>query len=189
MADIDFPSGINPLSGNYGFSRGSNVQSISASGMPRTQIGLTNEPVTIPVSISINDAEMVAMNTFYDTTLKHGSLAFNMNLDTGNGIESVEVNIATSTWSVIRTAMNRWHVNFSVVTGSTSSQTNLCTNLFDLNDCYGDETCKILQGLSDVFNALPDDCDTIIQLNRCYGNTLCETLSAIPPVLEGLPNG
>lgn len=155
MAAIDFPSGIIPLSGNYAIDRGGNVKSINASGVPRTQLGLSIEPVTIPISISVNDAEMLALNAFYDTTLKHGSLLFNMNLDTGTGIESVEVNIVVNTWSVIRPAMNRWHVAFSVVTGTTSSQTNVCTNLWDLNECYGDDTGKILQGLADVVNALP----------------------------------
>lgn len=159
MSDINFPSNIIPLtSRNYSLSRGSNVvQNPIAGGVPRSGLNLTIEAVTFSLNFILSDYQNQIFLMFYDSKINHGANSFNMNLDSGNGIEVHQCTIKAGTYKSVKPSHGTWSISFSVIAESTSSQLgDLCTNLFDLNECYGNSLPSILAGLQPPVESYPD---------------------------------
>ena len=159
MSDINFPSNIVPLTNkNYSFSRGSNVVATRVGGLPRMGLDLTIEAVTFSLNFLLSDYQYQVLLMFYDSKINHGANSFNMNLDAGNGIEVHQCFITAGTWKVVRPSHGTWSVSFSVIAESTSSQLgDLCTNLFDLNECYGNDLPGIINALSPIVESYPNE--------------------------------
>lgn len=158
MSDIRFPSNIKPLTNkNYSFSRGSNVVATPVGGLPRMGLDLTIEAVTFSLNFILTDYQYQILSMFYDTKINHGANSFIMTLDSGNGLEDHLCYISAGTYKVVRPSHGTWSVSFNVIAESTSSQLNLCSNLFDLNECYGNDTYKVLEGYWPIIDALPGE--------------------------------
>ncbi len=158
MSDVNFPSNIKPLTNkNYSFSRGSNVVSSAVGGMPRLGLDLTIEPVTFSLNFILSDYQYQILLMFYDSKINHGANSFNMELNAGNGIETHQCIISPGTWKPVRPSHGTWSVSFSVIAESTSSQLgDVCTNLFDLNECYGNSLPTVLDNYGLILDAMPN---------------------------------
>jgi hypothetical protein len=159
MSDINFPSNIKPLTNrNYSFARGSNVVAAKVGGLPRMGLDLTIEAVEFSLNFIMTDYQYQVFLMFYDSKINHGANSFNMNLDSGNGIEVHQCFIKPGTYRSVRPSHGTWSVSFTVIAEDTSSQLgDLCTNLFDLNECYGNDLPCIITGLSEVVEAYPNE--------------------------------
>ena len=158
MSSVNFPSNIIPLtSKNYSFSLGSNVVQTPVGGMPRSGLDLTIEAVPFSLNFLLSDYQYQIFNQFYYAKINSGANSFNMDLDAGIGLETVQCKIQQGSLRIVRPNHGTWSVSFSVYAESTSSQTEeFCNNIYELNECYGNDTPKILAGYAPVLDALPD---------------------------------
>ena len=148
MGDKWFPRSIKPLtSKTYSMSRGSNVQAQAVQGgVARQALKYTLEPVPFILNFVVSDLGYNALLNFYDVGIDHGANSFKMNLDSGTGIEEHQVYIKPNTFKATRPSHNNWYVSFTATAEVTPSQNELCDNLYQLYDCYGDQSCEIING-------------------------------------------
>lgn len=157
MGDVTFPSNIKPLlNKSYGLSRGSNVVASAVGGIPRQGLDLTIEAVPFPLNFTLSDYKYQILTMFYDSKINHGTNSFNMQLDSGNGVEEHQCIITAGTFKATKPSHGTWYVSFTVMAESTSSQLSLCSNLFDLNECYGHSLSTVLAGYAPIISAMPD---------------------------------
>ncbi len=158
MSDNNWPSNVVPLTNkNYSFALGSNVVQTPVGGMPLSNIDLTIEAVPFSVNFLLSDYQYQVVNAFYYGKINRGASSFNMTLDAGVGLEVMQCKIKAGTWRAVRPFHGTWSLSFTALAESTSSQLDtFCDNLVDLNECYGDSLPSILDGLSDVWEALPN---------------------------------
>ena len=157
MADVSFPSAIRPLtSKNYSTSRGGNVlASPVAGGLPRIGLDKSLEAPVFSLNFSLSNLQYQVLLNFYDLILNHGANSFEMQLDSGNGLEPHQCNIVPGTWRVSKPVDCVWYLACSVQAEVTSSQLETCTNLFDLYTCYGDTLRPVIDGLQPIIDAMP----------------------------------
>ena len=158
MGDKFFPRTIKPLtSKTYGMSRGSNVlQSPVQGGIARQSLKYTQEPVPFTLNFILSDMTYKALLNFYDVTINHGANSFKMNLDSGTGIEEHQVYIKPATFKANKPSFNNWYVSFTATAEVTPSQLEVCDNLYQLWDCYGEQSCALLNSLEDFTLSLPE---------------------------------
>lgn len=131
-------------------SRGSNVfQTPTQGGIPRTALKYTLEPVPFVLNFIISDLAYQVLLQFYDITINHGANSFKMNLDSGTGIVEHQCFIKPGTFKANRPSHNNWYVAMTMVAEVTPSQAEVCDNLYQLYDCYGDQSCDIINGFED----------------------------------------
>lgn len=149
MGDKWWPRSIKPLtSKTYSMSRGSNVLSTPVQGgLARQALNYTLEPVPLILNFIVSDLACKVILQFYDVTLNHGANSFKMNLDSGTGIEEHQVYIKPNTFKATRPSQNNWYVSFTATAEVTPSQNEVCDNLYQLYDCYGDQSCDIINSL------------------------------------------
>jgi hypothetical protein len=157
MADVSWPSAIKPLTNkNYSTSRGSNaLASPVAGGLPRFGLDKTLESPVFNLNFSLSNLQYQVLLHFYDMQLNHGVNSFNMQLDSGQGLEEHQCNIIPGTWRVSKPVDCVWYLALSAQAEVTSSQLETCTNLFDLYSCYGDSLRPVINGLTPIINAMP----------------------------------
>lgn len=158
MSDAIWPSAIKPLTNkSYSTKRGGNViASPVGGGLPRIGLDTTLESPEFNLNFSLNNLQMQVIMIFYDTIINHGANSFSMQLDSGNGIETHQCNISPGTWSLSKPVDGTWYLAVTVIAESTSSQFNVCTNLFDLYACYGNTLGAVIRGLTSTVDAMPD---------------------------------
>ena len=158
MSNFNWPSNVVPLtSRNYSFALGSNITQTQVGGMPNSGVDLTIEAVPFSVNFILSDYQYQVVNAFYYGKINRGASSFNMTLDAGVGLEVMQCKIKAGTWRVVKPSHGTWSLSFTAIAESTSSQLDtFCDNLYDLNECYGDSLHSILEGLSTVWEALPD---------------------------------
>lgn len=146
MSDYWFPQTIKPLtSRTYAMSRGSNVSETPVQGgIARQALKYTLEPVPFTLNFTVSDLGYKVLLQFYDITINHGANSFKMNLDSGNGIEEHQVYIKPNTFKSTRPSHNNWYVSFTAVAEVTPSQLEVCDNLYQLYNCYGEQSCNVL---------------------------------------------
>lgn len=157
MADVSWPSAIKPLtSKNYSTSRGGNVMSSAVDGgLPRFGLYKTLESPIFSLKFSLNNLQYQVLLSFYDAVINHGTNSFNMQLDSGNGIETHQCNIVPNTWAVSRPVDGTWYLACSVIAETTSSQLSNDTSLFDLYAVYGDSLTGVINGFQPWIDAMP----------------------------------
>ena len=148
MSDLWFPRSIKPLtSKTYSMSRGSNVLATAVQGgIARQALKYTLEPVPFNLNFIVSPNGYAALLNFYDVAINHGANSFKMNLDSGTGIEEHQVYIKPGTFKANKPNHNNWYVSFTATAEVTPSQNEACTSLYELYDCYGDQSCDIING-------------------------------------------
>jgi len=146
MGDFYFPRPIKPLTNKtYSMSRGANVfQTPTQGGVARQALKHTLEPVPFSLNFILSDFQYKILLQFYDITINHGANSFKMNLDSGTGIEEHQCFIKPGTFKANRPSHNNWYVNFTATAEVTPSQNEVCDKLYQLYDCYGDQSCDII---------------------------------------------
>lgn len=128
-------------------SRGSNVlASPVQGGNARQALKYTLEPVPFILNFVVSDLAYKVILQFYDITINHGANSFKMNLDSGTGIVEHQCYIKPGTFKANRPSHGNWYVSFTITAEATSSQKEVCDNLYQLYDCYGDQSCDIING-------------------------------------------
>ena len=148
MGNKWWPRSVKPLvNKTYALSRGSNVFDTPVQGgISRTALRYTLEPVPFILNFSTSQLGHKAVLNFYDTVINHGANSFKMNLDSGYGVEEHQVRIKAGTFKDSKVSSNVWYIAFTAVAEVTSSQLETCPNLYELYDCYGEQSCDILNG-------------------------------------------
>lgn len=157
MSDFYFPRSIKPLTNKtYSMSRGSNVlESPVQGGLARQSLRYTLEPVPFTLNFIMCDMAYQAFLQFYDITINHGANSFKMMLDSGTGIVEHQVYIRRNTLKANRPSHNNWYVAFTATAEVTPSQLEVCDNLYQLWDCYGDGSYAILNAFEDYATGVP----------------------------------
>ena len=157
MGDKWFPSSIKPLvNKTYSLSRGTNVmQSKVDGGMPRFNLDRTLEPVPFTLNFVMSDFHYGVFLSFYDGAINHGGDSFKMNLDSGTGITEHQVNILPNTLKASKPAGCNWYVGFTALAEVTPSQLEACDALYNLYQCYGDQSAALIQSFEDFVVGLP----------------------------------
>jgi len=158
MSDFNWPANVVPLtSKNYSLSLGSNIVQSPVGGVPRSNVDLTIEAVPFSLNFLLSQYQYQVLNAFYYGKINRGASSFNMTLDAGVGLEVMQCVIKAGTWKLVQPSHGNWSLSFTVIAESTSSQLDtFCDNLYDLNECYSNNLPSILDGLSTVWEALPD---------------------------------
>lgn len=146
MGDFFFPRPIKPLTNKtYSMSRGSNVLDTQVQGGNfRQALKYTLEPVPFILNFILSDFQYKIVLQFYDITLNHGSNSFKMMLDSGTGVVEHQCNIKGGTFKANKPSHNVWYLSFTAVAEVTPSQNEVCDNLYSLYDCYGEQSCDVL---------------------------------------------
>ena len=158
MSDFSWPSNIKPLTNkNYSTSRGSNLTNVPVvGGAARIAPDTTIEAPVFRLNFSLSNLQQQILMQFYDIRLNHGANSFNMELDAGNGIETMLCTIIPGTWSMSKPVNGVWYLALSVQAESTASQLLECTDLLDLYECYGDSLGLLLSSFENFSRRLPD---------------------------------
>ena len=159
MSDYWWPRSIKPLTNKtYAMSRGSNVsESPVQGGIARQALKYTLEPVPFTLNFIVSDMAYKVILQFYDVTLNHGANSFKMNLDSGTGIVEHQCYIKPNSFKVTRPHHNTWYLAITVTAESTPSQDELCDNLYQLWDCYGDQSRALLNSFESFALGLPSN--------------------------------
>ena len=140
MSDLKFPATLKPIvSKNYGQTRGSNIwRSEVQGGLPRQGRDTYYEPVPINVTLVVSKLGRQAFWNFI-RQIDGGASSFQMNNDTGNGIEPHNV-LITSTISESTSTGIYWTIQFTATAERTSIQEDsvLGDAIVDLFAAYGD---------------------------------------------------
>lgn len=149
MGDKWFPRSIKPLiNKTYSMSRGSNVAATPVQGgLPRQALRYTLEPVPFILNFALSDNGYAALLNFYDIAINHGANSFKMNLDSGTGVVEHQCFIKPGTFKSNKPSHNNWYVSMTMTAEVTPSQNEVCDNLYQLYDCYGEQSNAILDGL------------------------------------------
>lgn len=151
MSDHWWPRSIKPLTNKtYSMSRGSNVLNTPVQGgLARQALKYTLESVPFQLNFILSDLTYQVLLQFYDITINHGANSFKMNLDSGTGIVEHQCYIKPGTFKANRPSHNNWYVALTVTAEVTPSQNETCDNLYQIYDCYGEQSCQILHGFED----------------------------------------
>ena len=140
MTDLVFPATLKPIvSKNYGQTRGSNIwRSEVLGGLPRQGRDTYYEPVPISVTLILSGLGRQVFWNFI-RQIDGGASSFQMNHDTGNGVEPHNVMI-TSTISESTSTGTYWTIQFTATAERTSIQedSEFGDVIVDLFSVYGD---------------------------------------------------
>ena len=164
MSDLVFPASLKPIiSKGYGQTRGSNIwRSDVLGGLPRQSRDAYYEPVPISVTLVVTPLGRRAFWGFI-ADIDGGASSFQMNHDTGNGIEPHNVLITSNIQETTQTGVF-WNITFTATAERTSIQesTDFSESLWQLYGEYGDELPQFLDLYAQYvttypfINSLPD---------------------------------
>jgi len=157
MSDYWWPRSIKPLTNrNYSMRRGSNViGSQVQGGNDRAALKYSTEPVPFNLNFILSDGAYNALLNFYDVAINHGASSFKMMLDSGTGIVEHQCIIVPNSWNAVRPSHGTWSLALRVNAEVTPSQNEVCDNLYQLWDCYGDQSCALINAFEDFVNGTP----------------------------------
>ena len=140
MSNKVFPASLKPIiSKGYGQTRGSNIwRSDVLGGLPRQGRDTYYEPVPISVTLVVSALGRRAFWAFI-ASIDGGASSFQMNHDTGNGIEPHNVLITSTIQETTQTGVY-WNITFTATAERTSVQdsTEFSEALWPLYGEYGD---------------------------------------------------
>ena len=145
MSERIFPAALKPIvSKGYGYTRGGNIwRSQVQGGLPRQ--GRDTYYCTIPISVTlVLDALGHHVFELFITSISGGADSFQMNLDTGNGIEPHNVLITSDINTQTQDGIN-WVISFTATAERTSVQDeDFAEALPPLYGEYGDSLMSFL---------------------------------------------
>lgn len=140
MSDKQFPATLKPIvSRGYGQTRGSNIwRSETQGGLPRQGRNFYYEAVPISVVLVVPSLGRQAFWSFI-ASISAGADSFQMNHDTGNGIEPHNVLITSNISETTQDGIN-WVISFTATAERTSIQesTDFSEALWPLYGEYGE---------------------------------------------------
>jgi len=156
----NFPTLLKPVvSQGYSFGAANNVliQPV-AGGLPLMILDYKTAAVAFDVSLILTPLRMQVWQDFYYSTIASGTASFNMNLDSGNGIESHVCKINPETVNHNSDNTQFYIVTFTVIAEKTPAQDEPFGGvLAELFDIYGDDVPAFLGVISEYSNNyLPD---------------------------------
>lgn len=157
MSDFWFPRLIVPLTNKtYAMSRGGNIISSPVQGgIPRQRKRFSYDNVPFTLNFSMSDYLYTVFLQFYDHVIDGGSNSFKMMLDSGTGIVEHQV-IISGGFKATRPYHDRWYVSFTATATVTPSQLDVCTNLYELSQCYNEkELAGVICGLESFVVGIP----------------------------------
>ncbi len=157
MSDYWFPDDIKPLVNKpYSFKRGNNLISSPVSGgVDRVSRRYSYDVVPFSLNFIMCDFKYQVFLQFYDHKIDGGASSFKMMLDSGTGIVEHQV-IISGGFKATRPYHDRWYVSFTATATVTPSQSDVCTNLYDLAQCYNEkELAGVICGLESFVVGIP----------------------------------
>lgn len=123
----NFPSSLKPvISSGYSFSGQSSViKSPASGGLPLQARDLKFGPVPFNIAINVNPTGLQVFQDFYADDIFSGSGRFNMDLDSGLGVESHVVQIEAGSLSIDGGSAPKWVISFVVLAESTPVQNGI----------------------------------------------------------------
>jgi hypothetical protein len=149
------PSGLNPIASGYSFGGPDGVMRTPvAGGMPRYALDFDRGSQQFKISLVLNAAQFSIWTTFYHFGIKKGSISFDMDLDSGYGVQTHTVNIIPGSYSVTRTEGIITVVSFTVEAESAAYQwtDDEAQALLDLWDAYADGGQGLLAAIAQFAN-------------------------------------
>ena len=151
MSSKEFPKSIKPIvSRGYGQSRGSNIWRSEVQGGMQRQ-GRSYYYDAVPISVTLV-MDRLARQVFWKfiTTVDGGASSFQMDHDTGNGVEPHNVQITSSITEQTQDGIN-WVVSFTATAERTSVQdiTEFDETLLELFGIYGNQLGPFLSLLEE----------------------------------------
>ena len=141
MSDLQFPESLKPIvSKNYGQVRGGNIwRSNVQGGLPRQGRDTFYDATPINIALVVSKLGRQAFWGFI-AQIDNGASSFQMNLDTGNGIEPHNVQITSNINDSTQTGVF-WNITFTATAERTSVQdsTEFSEALWPLYGYYGDQ--------------------------------------------------
>ena len=159
MSDFWWPRSIKPLTNkNYSTQRGSNVLQVNVSGgLPRIGLDTTLESPPFNLNFILSDVGYNAFLNFYDVAINHGANSFKMMLDSGTGIVEHQCYIKPGSIKASKPSHGNWYLAATVLAKVTPSQNETCSNLYELYDCYGEQSFDVINGLENFVLGAPID--------------------------------
>jgi hypothetical protein len=136
-----FPAQLKPLlNQGYGFGGSSNLFEDKTSGAKVNQaLDYKYGPVNFQINLSLTPINYNIFQDFYINTIQSGASKFEMNLDSGLGVETNNVQIVKDSLSIDGSSMPIVRVSFNVQAERTAAQdAPFDGNLVDLYDVYGE---------------------------------------------------
>ena len=151
MSSKEFPKSIKPIvSRGYGQSRGSNIWRSEVQGGMQRQ-GRSYYYDAVPISVTLV-MDRLARQVFWKfiSTVDGGASSFQMDHDTGNGVEPHNVQITSSITEQTQDGIN-WVVSFTATAERTSVQdiTEFDETLLELFGIYGNQLGPFLSLLEE----------------------------------------
>ena len=158
MSDQWWPRSVKPLTNKtYSTSRGGNVlQTRVAGGLPRIGLDTTLESPIFALNFILSDLGYQVVLNFYDAAINHGASSFKMMLDSGTGIVEHQCYIVPGTFKATKPSHNNWVLSLSMIAEVTPSQNETCPSLYELYDCYGEQSCDLLNALESFVQDIVD---------------------------------
>jgi hypothetical protein len=157
MSSLVFPATLKPIvSKGYGQQRGNNISRTSVmGGMPRQSRDTYFDTVPISVTLVVGALGRQAFWSFI-TKIDGGASSFQMDHDTGLGIQPHQVLITSTISDTTQDGIN-WVISFTATAERTAIQESDCVtqNLPDLFGCYGDELGKFLKEYAKYCSSFP----------------------------------
>lgn len=140
MSNLQFPKTLKPIiNKGYSQTRGSNIwRSTVQGGQIRQGRDYFYEPVPIGITLVVSQLGRLAFYSFL-AQIDGGASSFQMDLDSGNGIEPHNVQITSDISDNTQTGVY-WNIQFTATAERTSvqDQTEFSDTLVELYSEYGD---------------------------------------------------
>lgn len=112
------PSGFKPVVENYGIGAPDGVMRTPVGGgLPRYGMEWDRGAQQFRVTLILSSLQFSVWTTFFHHTIKKGSLAFDMDLDSGYGVQTHEVSMIPGSYTAVPTGGGpgaMWTVGFAV---------------------------------------------------------------------------
>lgn len=149
------PNGFRPTVAAYSNdSPGGVFRTEVAGGAPRYALDYDRGLQRFNVTMMLDKTKFSVWTAFFHQIIKKGAITFNMELDSGFGVDTHAVNIVPESYSATRTGGIVTVVSFVVETESQAydfSETD-AGNLVDLYNLYGDASDDILAAIAQFAN-------------------------------------
>ncbi len=115
------PQGFRPKVAPYSHGSPGGVRRVEVAGGPsRFGMDWDRGPQPFRITLLLDPIQYAVWVTFYHTVIAKGTIAFDMDLDCGYGLESVSVNILDGSYNSARTGGNIVVITFAVQAVSTA---------------------------------------------------------------------
>ena len=144
---IQIPSGFMPMVQGYSLKGPGGVKRIEvAGGMPRYGLSWDQGAGQYNVAIIMTDVKFQVWSMFYHLIIKKGSIAFNMPLDSGQGVQDHTCNIIPDSYMATRIDGRATTVTFAVDATPTVYQITSADAqiIIDFWNIYGDDSSRLL---------------------------------------------